>query len=175
MTVPSRTLRTNGRSALRADSLIRTALLAQLAAPGGEVWLVSAWVSDVDLVDNADCSFDYLLGEDPPVQCRLSDLLLMLARSGTAVRVVTQGTQANTIFLERLALGRDERTDLEVFLDDNVHEKSLVGPGWMFNGSMNFTRNGLARNKEQISYALDEQAAAQAVMDYQHEWMARGV
>ncbi|CAM5296468.1 phospholipase D-like domain-containing protein DpdK [Streptomyces hirsutus] len=156
MTVLRRTLRTNARSALRADSLIRTALLAQLSAPGGEVWLVSAWVSDVDLVDNADGSFDYLLGEDPPLQCRLSDLLLMLAKSGTAVRVVTQDVPANAIFLERLALGRVGRTDLEVFLDQDIHEKSLVGPGWMFDGSMNFTRNGLARNKEQISYTLDE-------------------
>ncbi|WP_460073902.1 phospholipase D-like domain-containing protein DpdK [Streptomyces sp. YKOK-I1] len=175
MTLLRRTLRTNARSALRADSLIRTALLAQLSSPGGEVWLVSAWISDVDLVDNADGSFNYLLGEDPPLQCRLSDLLLMLAKSGTAVRVVTQDAPANVIFLERLALGRDLHTNLEVFLDQDLHEKSLVGPGWMFDGSMNFTRNGLARNKEQISYTLDESAAAQAVVDYQHEWTARGV
>ncbi|WP_392874458.1 phospholipase D-like domain-containing protein DpdK [Streptomyces sp. LN499] len=175
MTLLRRTLRTNARSALRADSLIRTALLAQLSSPGGEVWLVSAWISDVDLVDNADGSFDYLLGEDPPLQCRLSDLLLMLAKSGTAVRVVTQDAPANAIFLERLTLGRDPHTNLEVFLDQDLHEKSLVGPGWMFDGSMNFTRNGLARNKEQISYTLDEAAAAQAVVDYQHEWTARGV
>ncbi|GHF57342.1 phospholipase D-like domain-containing protein DpdK [Streptomyces albidoflavus] len=175
MTVLRRTLRTNARSALRADSLIRTALLAQLSSPGGEVWLVSAWVSDVDLVDNADGSFDYLLGDNPPLQCRLSDLLLMLAQSGTAVRVVTQDAPANAMFLERLALGRGPGTDLEVFLDQDIHEKSLIGPGWMFDGSMNFTRNGLARNKEQISYTLDESAAAQAVVDYQHEWTARGV
>ncbi|MFC9633891.1 phospholipase D-like domain-containing protein DpdK [Streptomyces mirabilis] len=175
MTLLRRTLRTNARSALRADSLIRTALLAQLSSPGGEVWLVSAWISDVDMVDNADGSFDYLLGEDPPLQCRLSDLLLMLAKSGTAVRVVTQDAPANVIFLERLALGRDPHADLEVFLDQDLHEKSLVGPGWMFDGSMNFTRNGLARNKEQISYTLDEPAAAQAVVDYQHEWTASGV
>jgi phosphatidylserine/phosphatidylglycerophosphate/cardiolipin synthase-like enzyme len=175
VTVLPRTLRTNARSALRADSLIRTALLAQLSAPGGEVWLVSAWVSDVDLVDNADGTFDYLLGENPPLQCRLSDLLLMLANSGTAVRVVTQDAPANALFLERLALGCDESTDLEVFLDEVIHEKSLVGPGWMFEGSMNFTRNGLARNKEKITYSLDEPAAAQAIVDYQHEWTARGV
>lgn len=175
MTVPARTLRTNARSALRADSLIRTALLAQLSAPGGEVWLVSAWVSDVDLIDNTDGAFDYLLGEDPPLQCRLSELLLMLANSGTAVRVVTQGTPANAPFLERLTLGRDESTDLEVFLDQVVHEKSLVGPGWMFEGSMNFTRNGLARNKEMINYSLDEPAAAQAIVDYRHEWTARDI
>jgi phosphatidylserine/phosphatidylglycerophosphate/cardiolipin synthase-like enzyme len=175
VTVLRRTLRTNGRSALRADALIRTALLAQLSSPGGEVWLVSAWISDVDLVDNTDGSFDYLLGDDPPLQCRLSDLLLMLARSGTAVRVVTQGASANLTFLERLALGRDPQTNLEVFMDPDLHEKSLVGPGWMFDGSMNFTRSGLARNKEQISYTLDAAAAAQAVVDYQHEWTARGV
>ncbi|MEU8294116.1 phospholipase D-like domain-containing protein DpdK [Streptomyces pseudogriseolus] len=175
MTVLRRTLRTNARSALRADSLIRTALLAQLADPGGEVWLVSAWISDVDLVDNSDGSFDLLLGEDTPLRCRLSDLLIRLARNGTAVRVVTQKAPANAVFLERLALAESKGMNLRVFLDENIHEKSLVGPGWMFSGSMNFTRNGLARNKESITYILDEQAAAQAVMDYQHEWTASGV
>ncbi|MEU9577211.1 phospholipase D-like domain-containing protein DpdK [Streptomyces chilikensis] len=174
MTVLRRTLRTNGRSALRADSLIRTALLAQLASPGGEVWLVSAWISDVDLVDNSDGSFDYLLGEDAPPRCRLSDLLIRLARSGTAVRVVTQKVPANAVFLERLALEEDTAVDLKVFPDESIHAKSLVGPGWMFSGSMNFTRNGLARNKEEVTYTLDEQASAQAVVDYQHEWMASG-
>jgi len=170
VSMPSRTLRTNARSALRADSLIRTALLAQLAAGGGEVWLVSAWISDVDLVDNGDGSFDYLLGEDPPERCRLSDVLLLLARAGTRVRVVTRPAAANEVFVQRLLSGVDATCDLRVIEDHDVHEKCLVGPGWIFQGSMNFTRNGLARNKEQITYAVDERSAAQALVEFQHEW-----
>lgn len=169
MTMP-RTLRTNARSALRADSLIRTALLAQLAAGQGEVWLVSAWISDVELVDNSDGAFDYLLGDDPPERCRLSDLLLLLARAGTKLRVVTRPSMANEAFVQRLRSGVDATCDLRVIEDDSVHEKCLVGPGWIFQGSMNFTRNGLARNKEQITYAVDERAAAQALVEFQHEW-----
>lgn len=169
MTMPGRTLRTNARSALRADSLIRTALLAQLAASGGEVWLVSAWISDVELVDNTDGAFDYLLGEDPPERCRLSDLLLLLAR-GTKVRVVTRPAAANEAFVRRLRSGTDATCDLRVVEDEAIHEKCLVGPGWIFQGSMNFTRNGLARNKEQITYAMDERSAAQALVEFQHEW-----
>ncbi|MEV5931902.1 phospholipase D-like domain-containing protein DpdK [Streptomyces sp. NPDC052079] len=165
-----RTLRTNARSALRADSLIRTALLAQLAGGHGEVWLVSAWISDVELVDNSDGAFDYLLGEDPPERCLLSDLLVMLARTETKVRVVTRPATANETFVQRLRSGADDTCHLRVVEDDNVHEKCLVGPGWILQGSMNFTRNGLARNKEQITYAVDERAAAQALVEFQHEW-----
>ncbi|MFD7790640.1 phospholipase D-like domain-containing protein DpdK [Streptomyces sp. NPDC059759] len=168
--MPGRTLRTNARSALRADSLIRTALLAQLATGGGEVWLVSAWISDVELVDNCDGSFDYLLGEDPPERSRLSDLLLMLARAGTRVRVVTRTAAANEAFVQRLRTGTDATLDLRIVEDNDVHEKCLAGPGWIFQGSMNFTRNGLARNKEQITYAVDERSAAQALVEFQHEW-----
>ena len=166
----ARTLRTSARSALRADSLIRTALLAQLAAGQGEVWLVSAWISDVLLVDNSDGAFDLLLGDNPPERCRLADLLLMLARSGTKVRVVTRPDAANEAFVRRLRAGAEDACDLVVVQDADVHEKCLVGPGWIFQGSMNFTRNGLARNKEQITYAVDERAAAQALMEFQHEW-----
>ncbi|WP_299537807.1 phospholipase D-like domain-containing protein DpdK [uncultured Streptomyces sp.] len=168
--ITPRTLRTNARSALRADSLIRTALLAQLAGGQGELWLVSAWISDVELVDNSDGSFDYVLGEDPPERCRLSDLLVLLARAGMTVRVVTRPTVANEAFVQRLHAGADSTCDLRVVEDDDVHEKCLVGPGWIFQGSMNFTRNGLARNKEQITYAVDERAAAQALVEFQHEW-----
>ncbi|WP_225995110.1 phospholipase D-like domain-containing protein DpdK [Streptomyces arboris] len=168
--MPSRTLRTNARSALRADSLIRTALLAQLATGGGEVWLVSAWISDVDLVDNGDGSFDYLLGEDPPERCRLSDVLLLLARAGTRVRVVTRPDAANEAFVQRLLARVDAACDLRVVEDRDVHEKCLVGPEWIFQGSMNFTRNGLARNKEQITYSVDQRSAAQALVEFQHEW-----
>lgn len=170
MTMPGRTLRTNARSALRADSLIRTALLAQLAAGAGELWLVSAWISDVELVDNSDGAFDYLLGEDPPERCRLSDLLLLLARAGSTVRVVTRPAAANEAFVQRLRSSVDSSCDLRVIEDDDVHEKCLVGPGWIFQGSMNFTRNGLARNKEQITYSVDERSAAQALVEFQHEW-----
>ncbi|MFD3536058.1 phospholipase D-like domain-containing protein DpdK [Streptomyces sp. NPDC058664] len=172
--MPGRTLRTNARSALRADSLIRTALLAQLAAGTGEVWLVSAWISDVELLDNSDGAFDYLLGEDPPIRCRLSDLLLLLARAGTVVRVVMRPAAANEAFAQRLRSGMDSACDLRVIEDVDVHEKCLVGPGWIFQGSMNFTRNGLARNKEQITYAVDERSAAQALVEFQHEWGAAG-
>ncbi|MEU8132140.1 phospholipase D-like domain-containing protein DpdK [Streptodolium elevatio] len=165
-----RTLRTNARSALRADSLIRTALLAQLVGGQGEVWLVSAWISDVELVDNSDGSFDHALGEDPPERCRLSDLLLLLAQSGTKVRVVTRSAAANATFVQRLRSGADPACDLRVIQDNDVHEKCLVGPGWILQGSMNFTRNGLARNKEQITYTTDERSAAQALVEFQHEW-----
>lgn len=170
MNRPDRIIRTGGRSALQADPIIRTALLAQLAAPAGTLWLVSGWISDVVLVDNSDGAYDYLLGDSAPTQCRLADLLLMIAEAGCTVHVVTRPDQANQNFLDRLGARAEDTPSLHITPDPKVHEKTLCGPDWIITGSMNFTRNGLTNNKEQIRYGTDMAQVAQAHKDFEDEW-----
>ncbi|WP_181785240.1 phospholipase D-like domain-containing protein DpdK [Streptomyces phytophilus] len=171
----TRTVRTGRRSGLTADALIRTALLAELAAPSLDrvVWVVSAWISDIDLLDNSDGAFDYLLGDDPRERCRLSDLLLLIAAAGTPVHIVTRPEPSNQDFLARLRVGSSYPADVNVVCDPRVHEKTLCGSDWMLSGSMNFTRSGLTASKEQITYTTDIAQVAQAVQELEDEWVSR--
>lgn len=171
----TRTVRTGRHTGLTADTLIRTALLAELAAPeaGRGLWVVSAWISDIDLLDNSDGSFAHLLGDDPPERCRLSDLLLLIAAAGTTVRVVTRPEPSNEDFLARLEARGDVRSLVHVVRDPRVHEKTICGADWMLTGSMNFTRNGLSANKEQITYTTDIAQVVQAVQELEDEWGTR--
>ncbi|MFB7474204.1 phospholipase D-like domain-containing protein DpdK [Kitasatospora sp. NPDC056184] len=170
-----RTVRTGRHTGLTADALITTALLAELAAPGPDrsLWVVSAWISDIELLDNSDGSFDHLLGDDPPDRCRLSDLLLLLAAAGTAVHVVTRPEPSNQDFLTRLSAPGGTGARVYVVSDPRVHEKTLCGVDWMLTGSMNFTRNGLSANKEQITYTTEIAQVVQAVQELEDEWVTR--
>ncbi|MFF2818997.1 phospholipase D-like domain-containing protein DpdK [Kitasatospora cineracea] len=169
----TRTVRTGRHTGLTADTLIRTALLAELAAPEADrsLWVVSAWISDIDLLDDSDGSFAYLLGDDPPDRCRLSDLLLLIAAVGTTVHVVTRPELSNQVFLTRLETHGDARSRVHVIQDPRVHEKTICGADWMLTGSMNFTRNGLSANKEQITYTTDVAQVVQAVQELEDEWV----
>lgn len=168
----TRTVRTGRHSGLAADTLIRTALLAELAAPfaSRSLWVVSAWISDIDLLDNSDGSFDHLLGDDPPERCSLSDFLLLIAAAGTPVHVVTRPETSNQDFLARLRVGSDYAPGVDVVCDPRVHEKTLCGSNWMISGSMNFTRSGLSANKEQITYTTDVAQVVQAMQELEDEW-----
>ena len=45
--VLERTLRTSPVTGIRVDSVLTAVLLAELLKPSSEIWLVSAWISDV--------------------------------------------------------------------------------------------------------------------------------
>ena len=48
-----RTLRTSPVTGIRLDPVLTSVLLAELLTPSDELWLVSAWISDVIAIDNS--------------------------------------------------------------------------------------------------------------------------
>lgn len=170
MTGLKRTVRTGSRMSLRADSMLSSALLSELASPGGDLWLISGWITDVEVLDNSQGAFDSILGEDPPSACRLSNILALLARAGTSIHIVTRPDAHNKIFIERLRVGVQDDGRLHIILDPKVHEKTLCGREWILSGSMNFTVSGLGDNEESVTYQVDQSEVAQAHLDFFEKW-----
>ncbi|NYI97122.1 hypothetical protein HNR12_003399 [Streptomonospora nanhaiensis] len=165
-----RTVRTGVGTGLRADSLIASVLLAELIAPGHDLWVVSGWISDVEVLDNSRGAFDAVLGGSPSARCRLSEMLALIAAAGARVHVVTRPGAHNETFIARLrSLVRDNRR-LHVVLDPDVHEKTICGRDWMLTGSMNFTVNGLGSSKEQVTYTVDSRGVSQTHLDFAQQW-----
>ncbi len=171
MTGLTRTLRTGNRMRLRADSILSTALLAELAQPGGSLWLVSGWITDIEVLDNTQGAFDALLGDNPPANCRLSQMLSLIAVAGSRIHVVTRNNSHNQIFAARLRQAMtDPKGQLDFRFDDKIHEKTLCGRDWMLTGSMNFTVSGLGDNEESVTYKVDDPEVAQAHLDFAERW-----
>ena len=167
--VLERTLRPSPVTGVRIDPLLTAVLLAELLWPSSEVWLVSAWVSDVQAVDNTQGNYDSLFGDATARFYSLSEVLGLLTVRGTRLTVVTRDVAENDSFLARLRRVASEKR-LRPIASPDIHEKTLCGGDWLLSGSMNFTVNGMTVNDEAVTYKLDATAAAQARIDLAHRW-----
>jgi hypothetical protein len=167
--VLERTLRTSPVTGIRVDSVLTAVLISELLDPSPELWLVSAWVSDVPAVDNSGGDFDSLIIDASARVYQLSEILGQLTRQGSHVIVVTRDIPENGSFLARLDRAVEDGR-LHVIYGADAHEKTFCGRDWLLSGSMNFTVNGMAVNDEAVTYRLDRAAAAQARLDLKHRW-----
>ena len=156
-------------SASEAADLLAGLFSAELCSPSSCLWLVSPWISDVELIDNGSGSFDALarFGRRP---IHLVEILVTLAGLGTHIVIGTTTDAHNTRFLQRLELlFGDQRVDkrLTVSIDpsQNLHTKALTGDDFALSGSMNITFNGIQIREELIDLRTEESYVAQARMD----------
>lgn len=156
-------------SATEAADLLAGLFSAELCLPSRCLWLVSPWVSDVELLDNSAGTFDALTRFGRR-RIRLAELLVALASAGTHVVVGTTADGHNTQFLERLRLlandmrvGHMVTTSIDV--SNSLHTKALTGDDFALAGSMNITFNGIQVREELIDLRTDDAYVAQARMD----------
>jgi hypothetical protein len=156
-------------SASEAADLLAGLFSAELCSPGTCIWLVSPWISDVELIDNSTGGFDALtrFGRRP---IRLVEILVTLASLGTHIVVGTTTDAHNNLFLQRLqVLAADLRVEgrLTVSIDpsENLHAKALTGDDFALSGSMNITYNGIQIREELVDLRTDGAFVAQARMD----------
>ena len=162
-----RTLRISPVTGIRIDPVLTAVLLSELLTPSPEIWLVSAWISDVPAVDNSRGDYDSLIIDPSARIYQLSEILGLLTDQGTRLTVVTRDVPENDSFLTRL--GRTAALErLDVIRSPDAHEKTFCGTDWLLSGSMNFTVSGMTVNDEVVTYKLDSTAAAQARIDLAH-------
>lgn len=165
-----RTLRPSPVTGVRVDPLLTSILLAELLKPSDEIWLISAWVSDVTGVDNTQGNYDSLFADAVARIYTLSDVLAMLVNRGTKLTVVARDVPENEVFLTRLRRAVAQQGQLRVIGSPAIHEKTFCGNDWLLSGSMNFTFSGMNTNDEVVTYKVDRSAAAAARVDFRHRW-----
>lgn len=156
-------------SVSEAADLLAGLFSAELSHPSKCLWLVSPWISDVELLDNSAGSFD-ALARFGKRRIRLAEILVALASRGTQVVVGTTTDEHNARFLDRLRiLAEDLRVadkfTISIDTSDNLHTKALTGDDFALAGSMNITFNGIQVREEFIDLRTDDAFVAQARMD----------
>ncbi|MEU9335131.1 phospholipase D-like domain-containing protein DpdK [Streptomyces sp. NPDC048290] len=164
----TRTMRTGARTGLRIDSVLSAALMAEMLSPSHDLWLVSPWITDVQVIDNSHGTYDAFFGDVPPSSWRLSDALLRIAGAGAHIHVVTRPDPHNDAFLRRIEAPELDRVHVQH--DPDVHEKTLCGQEWILTGSMNYTVRGMAKNDELVTYKVGGPDASQARLDLAQRW-----
>lgn len=156
-------------SATEAADLLAGIFSAEFVAPSKCLWLVSPWISDVELIDNSAGGYD-ALGRFGKRRIRLVEILVALACRGTHVVVGTTTDAHNARFRQRLQTTAEDQRVYDKFTisidpSENLHTKALTGDDYTLAGSMNITFNGIQVREELIDLRTDESFVAQARMD----------
>jgi len=140
------------------QELMQTMFVAEVLQPGGDVWIVSPWISNVVLIDNRSGNFDALNPEWGRREIRLADVLVTLMGHGTRVHIVTRNVSSNDSFrtkISDLASEHDLEELLSIRIHDQLHTKGILLRGSLLMGSMNLTYNGMTINDEWVEFSID--------------------
>jgi hypothetical protein len=161
--------KSRAQSAGEVLGLLSALFSAELISPSTCLWLVSPWISDVDVIDNSAGTYPALTrhGRRP---VRLAEVLVTLAAEGTRVVVATTPDSHNDTFRRRLRLlAGDLRVDdnVRVVVDTTggLHTKALTGDDYALLGSMNITYNGIHLREEHVELRTEAAYVAQARLD----------
>jgi len=165
---PSRDLHLVGERRSVLD-LLQSLLVLELLHPSPELWIVSAWVSDIEVVDNRARQFGTLCPEWPVSWVRLSQVLVSLMERGTTVNLCVNETEHNRHIIDTLSslapTGRFVPRRAA-----SLHEKGILGGHFTLDGSMNLTYNGVHVNDEKLWYRTDPQTIAHRRLELYQRW-----
>ena len=139
------------------DRELHKLFVSELIAPSKPFWIVSAWLSDVDLVDNRGGELLEIAPALPVRSLRLIELLDHQVSVGAEVNVVVRDVSHNRPVLRRLEdiRGRSTSGVLRLATKEDLHEKILLSSRLMVSGSMNLTHNGRIKNTEHVTFTDD--------------------
>ena len=153
------------------QDVLQSLLLAELISPSTELWLLSAWVSDMEVIDNRARAFSGIRPDWPSSKIRLSKIIETLVIFGTKVCVVMRDVDHNNPFhwaLKEIQFSAPGK--LGIAVGETAHEKTIVGEDFVFGGSMNLTNSGMTSNEEHMLLRVDPTAAAHRRLDLRHHW-----
>ena len=148
--------------------------VAELLRPSRPLWIVSPWVSDIELIDNSARQLAGLCPAWPSTQIRLSSVIQVLLERGGGLVLVVNESPHNNEFIARLEqMGLLGSKNLRCVRDATMHEKGIVGDHFTLDGSMNLTYNGVHVNSEYLIYRTDPATVAERRLTLHSLWMAQ--
>ena len=168
------TFSTQATSRAEIRELLEGIFVAELLVPSESIWLVSPWISDIDILDNRCGQFSSLVPTWGHRRIRLSEVFGQLMHQ-SKVHIVARPDSHNDVFLRKmddLSRSTDGTSNLHVAIRDTLHLKGLLGQDYYLSGSMNLTYNGVEVNHEGVSLDRSPEAIAEARIHFQENYEA---
>jgi len=167
-------LRTRSGSRQQIRGLLESLFVAELLSPSPRIYLVSAWIRDIQILDNQAGSFRGLDPSWGQRTLRLAEILRILVGCGSELVLAVRKENGNEDFAQRLIrdLGETERARVKVLIRPKLHVKGILGQGYAITGSMNFTNNGVENNEEFLRYETDPQKLAELSVEFEQAYGA---
>lgn len=124
----------------------------EVLEPSAPLWIVSAWLSDVPVLDNRGGALLSVAPGLPTRRVGVVDVLSSLIHRGGDVRVVVRDEPHNRTIVGRLRELEQRTTpgSITVEVRENLHDKLLVSEHLLIEGSMNLTHRGALANEEGV-------------------------
>ena len=166
----SRQIFTHGPYGMRQLRETLSDLLIGLILYPDEIWLVSPWVSDLDLLDNRAGDWDSIEPAWGARQVRFSEMLATAVASGCSLRLVTKSDEMNQKFYDRLVSGLSSSFEVSKLEKDTLHTKGMLCSSFFLSGSMNFTYSGTHRNDERVELTIDANKISEAKIEFEERY-----
>jgi phosphatidylserine/phosphatidylglycerophosphate/cardiolipin synthase-like enzyme len=151
--------------------VLQTCFASELLAPSKRLWLMSAWISDIEVLDNTGGAFAALCPDWAFGKIRLSAIFARIAQLGGSVFIAMNETPHNDAFCLRLKELKDEFGNrIDWCRVTKLHQKCLCGDDFAIRGSMNFTYYGLNVNEEQMTVTTSLHDVALLRIELDHRW-----
>lgn len=160
-----RIYRSSSTSNEETRELLQAIFTAELLLPSSQLWLISPWVTDLEILDNRSGGFAAFNPRWEPRNIRLVEILGRLIELGSRVVIATRPDSHNDGFVQKLrsqteASGQVQH--LTIHRREELHWKGLLGTDFYLSGSMNITFNGVEILDESVLFETSRDAIGQA-------------
>jgi hypothetical protein len=165
-------LQTSNSGRNSAREILQAIFAGELVSPSRCIWLVSAWLRDVPVLDNSTGMFHSVAPDLPRDEVRLSRVLLELHGRGTRIIIATRPDDAGNrqVYSNVLAGVPDDGHRVTLIERPNLHAKGLVGDRFALTGSMNLTFNGIGNLTELLSFQVEPREIETLRVMFAHEY-----
>ena len=141
---------------------IESLFISELINPSERIWIISAWLTDFEVINNRGKRFSHIDIHWPSGPIKLTSVIETLLSKGSEIVCLTNDDPKNLDIETRLRiLGERHPEKLKVAKRENLHYKGILTSNFYIDGSMNFTHNGLNINEEKISYSCQKSIIAE--------------
>jgi hypothetical protein len=171
-------IRSSSTSNAEIRELLQGIFAAELLCPSRQLWVVSPWLSDIELLDNRSGAFASLDPQWGSRQIRLVEMLGRLLELGTQVIIATRPDSHNESFLRKLediSSAAGNRSRLSVHRLPTLHTKGILGDDFYISGSMNITFNGVEVLEEGLLFTTEAESVANARIAFLDGYKVDGV
>ncbi|WP_202980688.1 phospholipase D-like domain-containing protein DpdK [Alteromonas sp. RKMC-009] len=150
---------------------VLTNIFAGLIIVPEEIWLVTAWLTDFDVLDNRSGNWSFLNPEWGPKTVTFIELLEFAAHKGCKLNVVVKKDEINSKSVYRLKTNLRENTDFKILETEDLHKKGFLTQTCFLKGSMNFTYRGANLNDELISLTSDQHEISNMKIEFKNDYI----
>lgn len=139
-----------------------------------EIWLVSPWITDFELIDNTANQWNSLVPNFEARYICFSEVLITLARSGISINIVTRKDPINDPFLSNLRYQLTDQDPLYICFKQELHTKGILCKEGFIEGSLNLTYSGVEANDETVVLNTDPQSISNAFVEFKRQYQFDG-